>query len=401
MRIVHILRAPVGGLFRHVRDLARAQRERGHDVGVLCDASANDSLTAARLADLAKDLSLGLVRIAMPRAPSPADALAMRAISKHLKQFAPDIVHGHGAKGGAYARLAVLPPFADRDSTDRAKAFYTPHGGSLHYAPTSLQGRVFMRLERALARVTSGMVFESAFARSVYERHVGKPACPVCVIPNGLQQDEFRDHVPEPDARDVVFVGELRKLKGVDVLLHALARRNAAIPTTALIVGEGPDAEAFQTLATDLGLSERVSFPGAMPAANAFGKGRCLVVPSRAESFPYIVLEGAAAQIPLVATNVGGIPEIVSESDTRLLPADNIEALAEAIDNTLCDLPAAQLRAKRLQQSVQARFTVNAMCDAVLHFYAASATEFYPTESEPYEHDAVRSQAAAPAPKTG
>ena len=68
-----------------------------------------------------------------------------------------------------------------------------------------------------------------------------------------------------------------------------------------------------------------------MPAREAFALGRALVVPSRAESFPYIVLEAAAAGLPLLATNVGGIPEIVSGTDTALLPPEDADALAQAM----------------------------------------------------------------------
>ena len=76
------------------------------------------------------------------------------------------------------------------------------------------------------------------------------------------------------------------------------------------IVGDGPDRQRFETQAADLGLGGAVSFTGAMPARTAFARGRLLVVPSRAESLPYVVLEAAAAGMPMIATRVGGIPEI-------------------------------------------------------------------------------------------
>ncbi len=78
------------------------------------------------------------------------------------------------------------------------------------------------------------------------------------------------------------------------------------LKATAMIVGAGPDEAEFKGLAERLGLGDRVTFPGAMPALSAFPKGRILIVPSRAESFPYVVLEAGAAGLPLVATNVGG-----------------------------------------------------------------------------------------------
>ena len=91
-----------------------------------------------------------------------------------------------------------------------------------------------------------------------------------------------------------------------------------------------------------------------MPAREAFRLGRALVVPSRAESFPYIVLEAAAAGLPMLATDVGGIPEIVAGTDTALLPPEDDVALAEAMLRVLDDPAAAQARAaaRRLQQAV-------------------------------------------------
>ena len=166
-------------------------------------------------------------------------------------------------------------------------------------------------------------------------------------------------------------MGELRRLKGVDVMLRALARVRQARPVSAIIVGSGPDAAAFRDETTRLGLDDVVSFRDAMPARDAFALGRAIVVPSRAESFPYIVLEAAAAGLPLLATNVGGIPEIVAGTDTALLPPEDDDALALAMLGMLGDPAAAQAKALRLQQAVGRRFTVAAMTDAVLELYAS------------------------------
>ena len=143
---------------------------------------------------------------------------------------------------------------------------------------------------------------------------------PERVIPNALQPGDFTPHRPNANAADFLFIGELRQLKGVDVLLQALARLAARREVKAVFVGGGPDAAALMAMAQELKLGGVVDFPGAMPAQAAFSLGRSLVVPSRAESMPYVVLEAAAAEMPLLATNVGGIPEIVNGTDTPLMP---------------------------------------------------------------------------------
>lgn len=365
-RILHCLRAPVGGLFRHVLDLAAVQSARGHDVGILSDSTTGDRLTEMRFNEIAPNLSLGLHRIPMKRTPGLGDISAALMTAKLARRLSAGILHGHGAKGGTYARLASLRL---RASGERAACIYTPHGGTLHYSPASLAGRIYLAAEAAMAAITDGIIFESAYARDLYVQRIGEPRCATRIIPNGLQPRDFITHVPAPDASDILFVGELRALKGVDVLLEALHAIRPRREVSALIVGSGPDGEALKALARELGLQKQTQFPGAMPARDAFSKGRCLVVPSRAESFPYIVLEAAAAGMPLISTSVGGIPEIVAGTDTPLLPADDVGALSEAILAFLQDADGAIARAQRLKSAVAQRFTVEAMTSAVLEAY--------------------------------
>jgi glycosyltransferase involved in cell wall biosynthesis len=101
----------------------------------------------------------------------------------------------------------------------------------------------------------------------------------------------------------------------------------------------------------------------------AFARGRCLVLPSRAESLPYVVLEAAGAGMPLIATDVGGLPEIVAGSDSQLVPAGDAHALAGAMLAVLGDPVAAQHRADRLRAAVSHRFSASTMVSDILDFY--------------------------------
>lgn len=365
MRILHCLRAPVGGLFRHVLDLAEEQSKRGHDVGILADSNAEDRLTAIKFAAIAPKLTLGIARIPMNRRPGLGDLAAVRAVRRHAAKLDLDVLHGHGAKGGAYARLAARSLSA-RGLT--VKSFYTPHGGSLNLKPGSIEQRVLMMIERSLESMTTGLIFESSHAARIYRERISAKGAPQRIIPNGLKLGDFAAVEPHADATDVLFVGELRDLKGVDVLLHALAEMSGR-KVTATIVGSGPDEAKFKELSSALGLDNRVRFTGALPIRNAFALGRIMVVPSRAESFPYVVLEASAASLPLIATNVGGIPEIVAETDTQLIEAGNVSALVVSLTFALDNPEMANARAVRLRNAVTRKFTVAAMTDAVLSFY--------------------------------
>ena len=365
LRVLHVLRAPVGGLFRHVCDLAKAQAAMGHQVGVVCDAD-GDALTDKRLDALRPHLALGLFRVGMSRAIAPSDIFAFHAIRAHALGLGVEVLHWHGAKGGAYSRLVGA---SLKRMRRRVASCYTPHGGSLHYHPASLQGRIYMEAERYLAGKGDGLIFESAFSAGRYAAQVGSPGCAMQVIPNGLAEDDFVPVAAEADAADFLFVGELRHLKGVDVMIDALSEIARERPVRAVIVGSGPDAQAFKDRASAAGLAQAITFPGAMPARDAFAKGRVLVVPSRAESFPYIVLEAGAAGLPMLATDVGGIPEIVAGTHTTLLPAEDVQALAAAMRRVLDAPSQAAAEAAELRAAVAARFTIASMNLAILHLY--------------------------------
>lgn len=349
-----------------MRDLAAAQAALGHAVGVICDSRPCDDLSEARLEELKTGMELGLFRTPMSRNIGLADISAYLSARQFAECCGVDILHGHGAKGGAYARLTTL---ALKRKGARVACFYTPHGGSLHYHPSTLKGRFYMEVERQLANLTDGLVFEITYSALRFAEHVGRPPCRSHVIYNGILPHELMPRVLDDGAADFLFIGELRRLKGVDVLLEALQHVSRSTTASALIVGDGPDAEAFRKQAADLRLGAGVTFSKSLPVREALARGRCVVVPSRAESLPYVVLEAAGAGVPLLATDVGGLPEIVAGSDTQLVPAGNAHALAAAMLAVLHDPVAAQRRAHGLRAAVARRFSASAMASIIVEFY--------------------------------
>jgi glycosyltransferase involved in cell wall biosynthesis len=361
LRILHVLRAPVGGLFRHVIDLARGQAARGHRVGIVVDALTGGQEAEAALAGLSPMLELGAIRVPMSRQLGPSDASALVQVARRAARVAADVLHGHGAKGGAYARMAPCR---------RALRAYTPHGGSLHYGWGSPAGALYLAIERLLKARTDLFLFESAYGRDLFRAKLGDPAGLVRVVHNGIAAAELEPVTAHPEASDLVFVGELRELKGIDTLLQAIARlRQGGCSVTATIVGDGPDRTRFEREARDHALVGQVKFVGSMPARAAFSLGRLLVVPSRAESLPYVVLEGAAAGLPIIATRVGGVPEIFGPQSADLVPPANPDALARAIALGVRDLGPRLAAAARLRSRVRDCFSVDAMTDDVLAAY--------------------------------
>ena len=371
MNIVHCFREPVGGLFRHVRDLAEAQHGAGHAVGIVCDASTGGNFDDALLEGLKPSLSLGLVRFPMRRQLAPSDLAAAWRIAGKVRPLAPDVLHGHGAKGGAYGRaIGTLL----RATGNRVARIYTPHGGSLHFDPKSAAGRFYFLAERALGRMTDGFVFVSQYEADTYAAKVGRVRATASVIPNGLRPEEFEPVAPAPGAADFLFIGALRELKGPDLFLIALAllREDTGRAPTAVIVGDGEQKPRYVDMAAELGLSDAVTFRDPMPARDAFHLGQVVVVPSRAELMPYVVLEAIAAGRPLIATRVGGIPEIFGSESGRLVAPGEIGELANAMAATLAAPDDARAAADRLKRQIRTTFTVAAMASAIEAAYAAA-----------------------------
>jgi len=364
LRILHVMRAPVGGLFRHVADLTAALSAMGHEIGLVVDTLASDAQTESRLAALEPLATLGIHRFAMPRLIGAGDLTTPFGVRRLVRRLGIDIVHGHGAKGGFYARLAGL-------GGGGASVIYTPHGGVLHFSPEAMSGRLFHRLERLLMAQTGAIVFESAFAQSAYARLIGPPACRVEIVHNGLGPQEFIPVSPAPDAADFTFVGELRDLKGIFPLVEALAglRRPDGRVASLVMAGDGPDRAALEQRLAALGLAGRVRLLGVRPAREAFALGRCAVVPSLAESLPYVVLEAAAAQLPLIASNVGGIPEIFGPSAASLVPPGDVSALSAAMQAFLDDPAAARAEMAQRLAHVRENFSLARMAEAIEKLY--------------------------------
>ena len=362
LKILHVLRAPLGGLFRHVLDVARGQAERGHRVGLVVDNMTGGARADAALGQLAPHLALGVARVAMSRELSRSDFGALRLISRRVALAEPDVIHGHGGKGAALARLASSAPNAIR--------VYTPHGGSLFYRPGTFSGGFYRTLEWLLKWRTELFLFESAYVARLFRSAIGRPSGMVRVVHNGISVTEFTPVTAAANATDLICVGELRPIKGFDVLIAALALlKLSGRPVTVTIAGEGPMDAALKNQAARQRVDDLVRFVGFRPAREAFTMGRLLVMPSHSESLPYVLLEAAAAALPILATRVGGIPEIFGSQADNLVAPNDAHALATAIGAAL-EAPA---QLKHVAQVVKARvygeFSLPAMVEGGLAAY--------------------------------
>ena len=169
-----------------MRDLCHAQSAAGHSVGIICNSTTGGAFEDALFADLAPYLALGLIRVPMHRQIALSDFAAARRVYKAAKPLAPDVLHGHGAKGGAYARLGGT---LLRQSGHPVARIYTPHGGSLHYDARKLKYRVYFQAG-AHARTDDGRLHLRQPLRGERLCGQGSPA-----------ETDRRDHSERPEAR--------------------------------------------------------------------------------------------------------------------------------------------------------------------------------------------------------
>ena len=210
----------------------------------------------------------------MGRWPGLADASASRAVAALASAKGADILHGHGAKGGAYARLAAK---LVRFQGQSVAAFYTPHGGSFNYKPGTARHSIWVEKS---ARNTDIFLFESAYIGRCFEPRSVRRGLKPRPRYQGRQAQTLPVE-PPADAVDFLYVGELRRPRG-SIPHRALAevgRRRGRNPR-ALLVGTGPERGAAP--AAELPRPVTSAFQVAC-RREAFTRGRILVVPSRAE----------------------------------------------------------------------------------------------------------------------
>ena len=311
--------------------------------------------------------ALGAEHVVLPES-GPTDVRVLRRVSDALATFDPDIVETHGYRTSAI--VTALRAIGPRRW--RWVAFF--HGTTTENAKVRAYNWIDRRLMRRADRlVVMSQAHRAACAplgdrvRVVYNAVLELPAIPEAPpvdLPGGFAEARSNGAVL------LGVVGRLSSEKGVDVFLDAcgvLANRD--VPFRALIAGDGPDRQMLTARARTLGLADRVAFLG-----NVCDMGRlyrqidCLVIPSRSEGLPNVLLEALNHDLPAVATHVGAIPEVLTDQRAGIVvPPQQPDALADGIRRALPLMrdPAAQAARAAAAQ----RFSLAARVDAHLALY--------------------------------
>jgi glycosyltransferase involved in cell wall biosynthesis len=303
-----------------VTALASGHRARGHDVAVaaILDSGAGEHPFVVQL----RDEGVPVHSISLPNRAYRAER---RAIGSICRSWQPQLVHTHGYR-------------ADILDSGVARRLGIPTVSTLHgFTSGDIKNRVYEFLQIvALRRVDAAIAVSRPIARLLERRGVG--ASRIHVIPNAwsprsspMTREAAREALGVPPAAlRIAFVGRLSHEKGADVLLEAVARTDGR--TTVSIIGSGPERSALEGTARALGVSGRVTWHGEIDGAARFLTAfDGIVLSSRTEGTPIILFEAIAAGVPVVASAVGGIPDVVTAREAYLVEPDDPVALASAI----------------------------------------------------------------------
>jgi glycosyltransferase involved in cell wall biosynthesis len=359
MRIAYVItRADaVGGASVHVRDLARAMLDRGHDAIVLCGGEGPVTEQFQRAGVPFQPLR----HLGRPIRPA-RDFWALAELGGALKKLRPDLVSTHTAKAGWIGRAAA--------SRLGLPVVYTPHGWTI----AGRLGRgtpLFRAAERLAARWASAIVCVCEYERRLALEHRIAPADRLVVVHNGVRDipPELRA-TPETSPVRIISVARFEPPKDHATLLRGLARL-ASLPWTLELVGDGPLEPEVRRLAGDLGIGGRVLFAGYQPdPAHQLARSHLFILCSRSEGFPRSVLEAMRAGLPVVASDVGGAREAVEDRVSgRLVPAGDIDSLTAALGELIENGALRQQFGHAARGTYEAKFGIDRMVEETLVIY--------------------------------
>jgi glycosyltransferase involved in cell wall biosynthesis len=378
MRVATVItRLNIGGASPPVISIAVGLRDRGHESllivgepepgeGSLESEAAASGIRIAKIPDLRRDIGVS------------RDLRVLRELVRQFRAFRPDVVATHMSKAGALgriaARLAGVPVVV-----------HTYHGKGFDVFPRGWRRTSTIWLERALSRLAAGNVVLSATQEREFLGLGLAPASRMCVIRLGLDLDPFicaaegrgrlRDELDLPeDALLVGVVARVVAIKGQDVFVRAVARLGDAWPSARfLVVGDGSFRAECEALGRTLGVGDRIRYlgwrrdiPGILSSLDV------VVLPTVMdfEGTPVALIEALAARRAVVASNVGGVAEVIHEGRTgRLVPPRDPDALAAAISGLLGDPATRDAYGLNGQALVCERHAMGRMIDETERYY--------------------------------
>ena len=369
----------MGGPALHVVVPVAGLRERGYETILVAGSVGQGEQSMAYVTE-----ELGVPVVTIPhlhREISPVrDLLATVRLARIMRAERPAILHTHTAKAGAVGRLAALSPAAigRRSSSTRSTA-------TSCVATSAGSGQAVFRLLERLARPDhDALVAVSPEVRDELVSFGVAPASKFRVIRLGIELDErlARDGAARaetrrvmgiPDERFVVgWIGRMTAVKRTDVVLTAFRRlKDDGIDAVLCMVGDGPDRRSVEDLAGELGIMRDSLFPGYQEDVGPFFAAfDVFVLPSGNEGTPVTAIEALASGCPVVATRVGGVPDVVTDGeDGFLVEPGDVDALATSMARLANDAGLRARMAAAGRERMRTRYSVDRLIDDVDRLY--------------------------------
>lgn len=378
IRVTQILEATTGGTRRHLVDLATRLDRNLFAVDVVCSTLRDPGFLADIEAMRQAGAAVSIVQMVRPIGPWP-DMAALLRLVRHVRAVKPCIVHTHSAKAGFLGRLAARYCRVPR-------IVHTPHQFPFQMDVAAWRRNVYLKLETMAAAWTSRFICVCEHERrTALERGLASPE-QVVVIPNGVELP-----APAPAARLAAlrrelalphdglvfgFVGRLVEQKDPLTLLRAMKRVLINYPhATLVMVGGGPLRDMLERHAELAGIGQACRFVGPREDARAFyALFDIVVIPSRWEALPYVLLDAMAHGCAVIASNVGGIPEAIEDGTTGLLtPVANPVALADAMERLAADPDVRHQLGSAARETIAQKFRLSENVQAVADLYRGLA----------------------------
>jgi glycosyltransferase involved in cell wall biosynthesis len=318
----------VGGPATHGPELARFLVARGHEAVAVTMADGPVSERPCAVVTVPRSLPF----------PVRYPLLALRAtgLARRTDVVYASATYAAAAAAARAARRPLVAKLVSDPAYERARRYGLFRGTLEEFQDTSAPAsKALKRLRTAALSQARTIVVPSEYLARIAAGW-GLERAKLLVVPNAAPAEETPS---PPRAEDTfVFAGRLTEQKALHVALEAIARLERA---RLVLVGDGPERERLERLATRLGLDGRVEFRGAQPrsaALEALAGATAAVLPSAWENFPHAAVEALAVGTPVVATPVGGVPEIVRDGENGLLvETGSVDALAEALRSIASD----------------------------------------------------------------
>ena len=371
----------MGGPALHVAYLSAGLQERGYDTTLVAGSLA---LGEESMAGVAEHLDVPIVTVPeLHREISPLrDLRAVYHVAGLIRELRPQILHTHTAKAGTIGRLAAL---LAGDATPPI-VVHTFHGHVLRGYFGPLQSNLFRLLEHWLARRTTALIAVSPEVRDDLVALGVAPAEKFTVVRLGIELQERvgsldgdaqgletrRQLGIAPDRFVVGWIGRMTAVKRTDDVLLAVRRlRDRGVDAVLCMVGDGPDRETVERRARELGIVRSSLFLGYQDdVAPYYAAFDALILPSANEGTPVSAIEALAGGRPVVATDVGGVPDVVRDGvDGFLVAPGDVDAMADRLARLAADADLRRRMGEAGSASVRERYSVERLLDDVDRLY--------------------------------